>query len=530
MKRSIKVLAVASGVLLAGAAGLSLFVGSYLKSDKLKSVLVPRIEQLTGRTVKIDSIQVSLLRGIVVKGFSIKEKSGEGNFLSSRMFVLDFRLLPLLKKEVVIKKLELDSPSVRIERRKDGTYNFSDILNAMNEDGERGMSGETDNKGSNGFTIAADSLHISDAKVEYRDERNDLDVAASGDGDIAITPAHKMSEGLSGTLEIKSAKAAVGGIETDTAGRLDISPQTLAFQLKTQIGEGSVGVSGKVGDYRGSPAVVCNVSLRDIDIGKLVEGAGKRAQPGRKEAEVGGAGKGPAASAIPENTVASGEIKGEDLRYRAYTAKALFMKYRFERGFAKIEPIDMTFSGGEGGAVSGKAHAELAFLVGPESRDVASSVEDSLAGKGTLDLSGIGAGESKITTAIASLTGIKEIRKPRFSPTRFNFTVKDRTCFFDGVLESDRIRLDISGNAGFDKRLSVLADMKISPALISQLSPAAKVATYAKDSNGWVTIPLKITGTTERPSVGLNRAAVGRQVEKEIGKEIKKRVLKGLFK
>ena len=529
MTRTTKILAVAAGLLLAGAAGLSVFVGSYLKSDKLKSVLIPRIEQLTGRTVQIDSIHASLLKGIVVKGFRIKDRSGEGDFLSSRMFVLDFRLLPLLKKDVVIKKLELDSPSVRIDRRRDGTYNFSDIFEAMNRGKEPGMAGPGEKSGGSGFTVAADRLRISDAKVEYRDERSDLAVVVSAGGDIAIVPAPRVSEGLSGTMEIKSARTTVGGIETDTTGRLGISPQTITFQLKTQIEKGSVDVSGKVGNYRGSPVVVCNISSRDVDIGRLLEAGGKGGSSGREKAPVGKAAKEAAVPPVADDFAASGEIRGEGLRYGSYTAKTLSLKYRFERGFAKIEPVDLTFSGGEGTSVSGKAHAEVAFVIGPESRNIASSVKDSLAGKGMLDLEGIEVRESRITAAIALLTGIEAIRKPRFSPSRFNFIIKNRRCFFDGALESDRIRLDISGSAGFDKGLSVLADMKISPPLISQLSPVAKVAAYAKDSSGWATIPLKITGTTEKPSVGLNKAAVGKQIEKGIGQEIEKKILKGLF-
>ncbi len=157
------------------------------------------------------------------------------------------------------------------------------------------------------------------------------------------------------------------------------------------------------------------------------------------------------------------------------------------------------------------------------------SVKDSLAGKGTLDLRDIEVKRSKIADAIALFTGIEEIRNPRFEPTRFNFTVRDRRIYFDGTLASPSIRIAPSGFVDFEKKLSVLADMKIAPALTSRLSPVASMTTYVKDEKGWVTIPLKITGTAEQPSVSLNKAAVGKQVEKGIGQEIQKRI-KGLFK
>ncbi|MGE5301553.1 MAG: hypothetical protein ACM3MB_11450 [Acidobacteriota bacterium] len=51
-----------------------------------------------------------------------------------------------------------------------------------------------------------------------------------------------------------------------------------------------------------------------------------------------------------------------------------------------------------------------------------------------------------------------------------------------------------------------------------------------KDKSGWLTVPLKITGTSEKPLVALNKAAVGRQVEKGVGQDIEKGILKDLFK
>jgi hypothetical protein len=60
------------------------------------------------------------------------------------------------------------------------------------------------------------------------------------------------------------------------------------------------------------------------------------------------------------------------------------------------------------------------------------------------------------------------------------------------------------------------------------LTPSA-VAAYAKDEKGWTVIPLRIRGTTDKPSVGLNKAKMIKGVEKGIKQEIQKGLFKGLF-
>ncbi|MGE5301549.1 MAG: hypothetical protein ACM3MB_11430 [Acidobacteriota bacterium] len=82
MRRSLKIFGIAAVTVLIALIGLSFFVKSYLRSERLKALVATRIGQVTGRGVNIVSIQVSLFRGIVLKGLSIRGKSGHGDFLS----------------------------------------------------------------------------------------------------------------------------------------------------------------------------------------------------------------------------------------------------------------------------------------------------------------------------------------------------------------------------------------------------------------------------------------------------------------
>jgi len=65
-------------ILLVGFIGLSIVVNRYLQSDMLKSLILPRVEEYTGRRADIDRIDVSVFKGIAIKGLRLMEQDGKG--------------------------------------------------------------------------------------------------------------------------------------------------------------------------------------------------------------------------------------------------------------------------------------------------------------------------------------------------------------------------------------------------------------------------------------------------------------------
>jgi uncharacterized protein involved in outer membrane biogenesis len=114
-------------VLIAGAA-ISLKL--YFTGDRLKSLVVPRLEEATGRTVSLQSISLSVFPSLAVeidsltvsnrreKGFSHKP------FVSLDKLVLDVRLTPLLKGLVEVPTIRLERPTFLLEINKDGIRNY----------------------------------------------------------------------------------------------------------------------------------------------------------------------------------------------------------------------------------------------------------------------------------------------------------------------------------------------------------------------------------------------------------------------
>jgi len=82
---------------------LSLLLNIYLKSERLKAIIIPEVEEFTNRKVSIDQIDVSLFKGIVVKGISLSEKDGGQEFIRTKEFILNYSLFSILKKRILIK-------------------------------------------------------------------------------------------------------------------------------------------------------------------------------------------------------------------------------------------------------------------------------------------------------------------------------------------------------------------------------------------------------------------------------------------
>jgi len=98
----------------------------------LKSLIIPRVEEATGRKLGINEIRVSLFRESC-QGIILKEHDGSKDFIKADEFVLDYQLWPLLRKQLVINRVELVSPTILVRREKDGTYNFSDLTEKTSE-------------------------------------------------------------------------------------------------------------------------------------------------------------------------------------------------------------------------------------------------------------------------------------------------------------------------------------------------------------------------------------------------------------
>ncbi len=524
MKRILKVAGIVVGILILMIIGLSIVVKSYLSSDRLKQLILPKAEALTGRTVLLDDISVSLFRGIVAKGLSVKEKDGKGDFLKIGRFVLSYRLLPLLKKQLVISKIEIGSPSISIKKERGERYNFSDMIEKRSQEPPKPQKPSGPGHQALPVSIVADRLFIQNAHLTFVDETKELpDVSMALDaefkGGLEKDGTPRMDFGR---ISLKEINAKLKDAKVKVSGKIDMDPKTIRANLQTVIGKDTVELSATAKDYRSTPDVLANIHAKTLDLQHLMGlSGGKKVQEGRpeqkeKKAEPSGGGE---RGGMGQKLKASGEITIDRATYQDYTIKDLRIHYQYAKGVMRIDPISLQFSGEGAFTAEGALNGNLQCAA-----EDTSAIQKTLRGTAAAKLGKGAIKQSQIFDTIAFLTGIPSLKNPGFDEGLFNFDVKDQKVFLDGWIRSSLFKLSPKGVVDFDKRLDIPTELKLAPTLTGSLKGRLAAMKLLEDEQGWKVIPLKIKGTTEKPSVNLDEEVLGKQLGRGLANELQRRL------
>ncbi len=447
--------------------GLSVFIKTFLSGDRLKAIILPRAESMTGRKVNLDQINVSLLKGIVAKGLSVKEKDGQRDFLKIGEFILSYRLMPLLRRELVISKIEITSPFISVKKHKEGRYNFSDLLEKRppaspkaHEPKQQGLP----------VSLITDKLLIQNAQFVFVDEEKILpDISGNLDmefkGGIGKEGVPHLEKGL---ISLKEIKIQMKDIEIKTTGKVEIDPKVVQANLQALIGKENIEITATVKDYLSAPDVIGNIHARSLDLERLIALGGEKKiseeRPLPKGQRTGKAGEsfpqkeqkpGKAAESSTQKIKATGRITIDEAKYQDYRIKDLRLDYSYVRGMLKLEPLGLKFSGGDAFTMEGALNGNLQLTV-----DEVSAIQKSLKGKAAVKLGKGQIKESKIFDAIALLIGIPELKKPEIEEGLLNFDVKDEKLNLDGLIQSSLFKLTPKGTVDFEKRLDITTRTK----------------------------------------------------------------------
>jgi AsmA protein len=517
MKKFLKIAIVVVGVLVLLFVGLTLFVKSYLSSDRLKPLILPKAEAATGRKVNIDEINVSLFKGIVAKGLSIKERDGQKDFLKIGRFVLSYRLLPLLKKQLVISKIEIVSPSVSIRKEKEGKYNFSDIMEKRSQEPPKPSEPKPQ---ALPVSVIADRLFIKDARLIFVDEGKELpDVSmalnAEFKGSVEKDGTPRMEFGV---ISLKEIKAKLKDKEIKVSGKIDLDEKAVRANLQALIGKDNIELTATVKDYRSVPDIVANLQAKTLDLEQLMglsdEKKTKEDYPQKK-----GKKDEPPKGEMIQKLKASGQIAVDKATYQDYTIKDLRIQYKLAKGVLKIEPLESKFLGEGSFTAEGGLNGNLQCVV-----DEPSAIQKSLKGAAVAKLGKGAIKKSQIFDAIALLTGIPSMKNPGFDEGLFNFDIREEKVFLDGWIRSSLFKVSPKGVVDFEKRLDIPTELKLSPSLAGNLKGRLATVKLLDDEQGWKVIPLMIKGTTDNPSVNLDEEALSKQLGRGLTKEIEKQL------
>ncbi|MBK5097124.1 MAG: AsmA family protein, partial [Gemmatimonadetes bacterium] len=163
---------------------------SLLDPETLADRLEPRISQAVNRPVTIEGAELRLWPrpGVVVEGIRIANRGmfSETALATADAVVLEPRLLPLLRRQIVVDRIVVRSPRALLVVAEDGTSNFGDFVPERSE---------TDGAGAGlpGLSLDIKRVELVDGRVGYRDAmrsrslqldgvnlRTDLDASGAG--------------------------------------------------------------------------------------------------------------------------------------------------------------------------------------------------------------------------------------------------------------------------------------------------------------------------------------------------------------
>jgi uncharacterized protein involved in outer membrane biogenesis len=104
-------------------------INSYVQRNR--EYLVQQAERAVGRKIDVQNIEVNLWNGIGVRfeSFRLADDPAFSSdpFVQAKSLQANVRLLPLLRKDVQVKRLILHQPGINIIRNRQGIYNFASL-------------------------------------------------------------------------------------------------------------------------------------------------------------------------------------------------------------------------------------------------------------------------------------------------------------------------------------------------------------------------------------------------------------------
>ncbi|GBD96039.1 MAG TPA: AsmA family protein [Nitrospirae bacterium] len=279
-----KILSITAIVITIIVIALIALIKIYITPERVKAFLVPEVEKALNRKVEIGEINISLLKGIGLKDFAIKEADQENDFVRCKDFVLKFKLLPLLSRKVIIDELKLVSPEIRIKRSKDGKFNFEDI-GKKKETGEVKEKKSADEPAGLPVSLLVNKISIQDAKFSFIDMMNDLpDIKSSADIDISIESVDGSEVVSKGSVDLKLdevviKKPAEKKIKNIFAGliyavRINLESMDVRIdRADLEIQKIPVSITGKIKGIKTRPEINIALSLpktKTADIQKMI--------------------------------------------------------------------------------------------------------------------------------------------------------------------------------------------------------------------------------------------------------------------
>ena len=138
---------------------LLIFTQTAYFREKLKNRLITETERYISGELSIDNLNGNLYKNIEIDGIDLTQQDSLIAHFDG--LKLTYRLLPLLKKEILIDSVFIDSPEIYLEQKSDSSWNFGNILKDSNQTSVK-------SKTKNTFRINIRLFSLRDGKLTIR--------------------------------------------------------------------------------------------------------------------------------------------------------------------------------------------------------------------------------------------------------------------------------------------------------------------------------------------------------------------------
>ncbi|MCX7965736.1 MAG: DUF748 domain-containing protein [Syntrophorhabdaceae bacterium] len=143
--------------------------GFFIAPPILKSLLVKNISKALQREVSIGKIDINPFNlTIRIKGINIKEKGKNDTMFSFEELFVNAESASIFKRALILKEITIKNPYINIVRNKDGSYNFSDLIEMSEKEKEK-ESGKTEEKKKKPFYFSIHNISLINGAIDFYD-------------------------------------------------------------------------------------------------------------------------------------------------------------------------------------------------------------------------------------------------------------------------------------------------------------------------------------------------------------------------
>ncbi len=565
MGKAGKVVGIIFLLIVAVIAGLVAFVHYYLTEERVKALVIPQAEAALGRKVAIGDIKIGLFSGITIQDFLIKESDAQTDFVSTRAFVLSYKLLPLLQKKLIISEIRFDEPSVQITRDSRGNFNYSTLAVLSGEKQKKKEPKPQASAGALPLALTINQIRLNSARIRINDQMGEIPaVDATSNVKLNVSIGRTLQDlQYNGTFDFDAA-VAYGEAKTKINGKGNIDPKDVAISLDTNLEGEQVHAEAEIKSYQQAPNATLAITSKSLNLDKLlaiVAGLPKSsaAKPQKTKAPKAAAGD-VIADSLPPGLVAAGTVKVDKAIYNRLTATDFILTFDLAKGVLTVKELSAKAYGGKldsnltvdlnkpGTAYDGKlglqsveaagfSKALVQRLAGMLTGSFQTGMTFSGAGTtwehlrqvltadGTFTLTDGGIKSTPVSMSIANLLGLQELNNISYKNISGSFKiVEGGKVKIKSNMQAANLDAETEGIIGLDGSLDLPLTFHLKPDLAEKLRSRASFAKYLTDDQGGATLNLKLAGNLKNPQPTLNMKGVQEQLQKSLQKEVIKQL------